>query len=71
MFCVYHMMERFDELVPQCDFFEELELALAWSNSLRDRGCRFVIMASEVEGNVTKMGAAGMDAKDYEWKKRR
>ena len=71
MFCVYHMTEKFDEVVPQYDFFEELVHALAWSNSLRDRGYKFVVMASEVDGNVTKMGAAGMDADDYEWEKRR
>ena len=71
MFCVYHMSEYFDELRPNADFFDELSKALNWSNELRKRGCRFVTLVSEVDGNVTKMGVAGLESHEYEWKKRR
>ena len=65
------MSEHFDELQPTADFFKDLKEALDWSNELRKRGCRFVSIVSEVEGNVTKMGATGLTADEYEWKKRR
>lgn len=65
------MSEHFDELRPQADFFDELTKALRWSQELRDRGCRFVTLVSEVEGNTTKMGVAGLESHEYEWKKRR
>ena len=71
MFCVYHMSEHFDELHANADFFKELKEALDWSNELRKRGCRFVTLVSEIEGNTTKMGVAGLEADEYEWKKRR
>lgn len=58
------------ELIPHCQMFDGIEKALKFSNEARDRGARFVCMASEVEGNMTKMGVAS-PSPDYEWFKRR
>jgi hypothetical protein len=71
MFCVFHVIECFDELKPQCEFFDNLIEALNRSNALRDMNCRFVSLVSEIEGNTTKMGATGLESHQYEWKKRR
>lgn len=68
---MYYISEHRDELHPTADFFKDLKEALDWSNELRNRGCRFVSIVSEVEGNVTKMGATSLESHQYEWKKRR
>ena len=44
--------------------------ALAISEGLRKEGKMFVSIASEIPGNVTKMGVAAPD-ENYDWKKRR
>lgn len=70
MFCVFYLDEVFDDLVPRNDMFDDMSKALKWCNTLRNRGVRFVTMASEVDGNCTKMGVSSPDEK-YDWKKRR
>ena len=71
MFCVYHVEGSEEGLVPVATFYTNVTDALNWSNDLRKQGFKFITIASELEGNVTKMGAAGLEAHEYEWKKRR
>ena len=52
-------------------FYPNVTEALKWSNDLRKQGFKFVVIGSEIEGNTTKMGVAGLEADEYEWKKRR
>ena len=61
MFCVYHVEGSEEGLIPVATFYTNVTDALKWSNSLRDQGFKFVSIASEVEGNSTKMGATGPD----------
>ena len=71
MFCVYHVEGSDEGLVPVATFYTNVTDALNWSNDLRKQGFKIITIASELEGNVTKMGAAGLEAHEYEWKKRR
>lgn len=61
MFCVYHVEASDDGLVPVVSFFSNLTKALNWSNDLRKQGAKFVVITSELDGNVTKMGVTGPD----------
>lgn len=72
MFTVFWMAPVIDEgeLIPHCQMFEDMGKALEFSNEARSMGARFVCMASEVEGNMTKMGVSG-PSPNYEWFKRR
>ena len=71
MFCVYHVEGSEEGLVPVATFYPNVTEALKWSNDLRKQGFKFVVIGSEIEGNTTKMGVAGLEADEYEWKKRR
>ena len=71
MFCVYHLEASPEGVIPVATMYDNVTDALNWSNDLRKQGFKFITIASEIEGNVTKMGAAGLEADDYEWKKRR
>lgn len=50
--------------------YTDMVQALNYTQHLRNEGNRFVVMGSEVVGNVTKMGVADVGP-DYNWKKRR
>lgn len=60
----------FDNLPFSVDY-DELVEALNAVAMFRNQGYSFVIMVSENLNCVSLTGATGMDAKDYEWKKRR
>lgn len=51
--------------------YEDLVESLDAVAQLRSEGYSFVTMVSENPDCVSLIGANGMDAKDYEWKKRR
>lgn len=71
MYCVYWVRDfgTGDEMC--CGrICSELDEALKVSESLRKEGKLFVSIASEIPGNVTKMGVAAPD-ENYDWKKRR
>lgn len=70
MFCVFWCEPLYDEYRPKCEVFECCTMALQWAESLRKQGYRFVTIASEIPGNVTKMGVDVTD-ESYDWKKRR
>ena len=71
MFCVYWVQDFGDgDERPCASVVEDLKEALALTERCRNFGFRFVTMASEVPGNVTKMGV-DTTGPDYEWFKRR
>ena len=51
--------------------YENLVDSLDAVAEFRNQGYTFVIMVSENPNCVSLTGATGMDADDYEWKKRR
>lgn len=71
MYCVYWVRDfgTGDEMC--CGrICSELDEALKVSEALRKEGKLFVSIASEIPGNVTKMGV-DVTGDDYDWKKRR
>lgn len=70
MYCVYWQdwMVLFNK--SKCKMFDDLTPALKFANQMRSMGHKFVVLASEVPSNVTKMGVDTVD-ENYDWKKRR
>jgi hypothetical protein len=67
-----------DEVGNACfQNFEDMTLALKWTQFLRDRGRTFVTMVSEDPNSVGKPGVDSVengvlpDGNTYDWKKRR
>lgn len=57
--------------LPYSFDYDDLVDSLDAVASYRKQGYTFVIMVSENPNCVSLTGATGVDAKDYEWKKRR
>lgn len=74
MFKVYWMSEL-DEACYQD--FEDMSVALNWTEFLRSKGRTFVTMVSENPNSIGKPGVDAVvdgklpDGEDYTWKKRR